>query len=382
VVKRGRLKSIIAGYPWFLDWGRDALIVLRGMIADGRTEDARAVLMQFGRFEKNGTLPNMIHGDDADNRSTSDAPLWFFLACRDLVRFEKKPSFLDEICGDRSIQEILISMGNAMIAGVSNGIYMDGESGLIFSPVHFTWMDTNHPAGTPREGYPIEIQALWYAALSFLAKIEPENRWKKLAEQVQTSISEVFYLKKEKYLSDCLHAKAGQSAYQAEPDDALRPNQLFAVTLDAVTDRSICKNIVTACEALLVPGAIRSLADRPLRRPLPVYQNNTLLNDPNNPYQGIYTGDEDTRRKPAYHNGTAWTWVFPSFCEAWVKTYGDGAKKTASAWLASCAPLIESGCVGNIPEILDGDYPHRQRGCDAQAWGVSEVLRVWKLLTQ
>ena len=189
-------------------------------------------------------------------------------------------------------------------------------------------------------------------------------------------------MKNHKYLADCLHASAGQPAHQAEPDDALRPNQLFAITLGAITNRSICKNVVTACEELLIPGAIRSLADRPVRRPLSIYHHGTLLNDPNAPYQGKYAGDEDTRRKPAYHNGSAWTWVFPSFCEAWVKTFGKSAKKTALAWLASCAPLIESGCIGNMPEILDGDYPHQQRGCDAQAWGVSEVLRVWRLLTQ
>ena len=101
------------------------------------------------------------------------------------------------------------------------------------------------------------------------------------------------------------------------------------------------------------------------------------MNDPYHPYQGRYQGDEDTKRKPAYHNGTAWTWLLPTFCEAWVKAYGDAGKDTAMAWLASMVPLMNSGCAGHLPEILDGDFPHTHRGCDAQAWAASELLRVW-----
>jgi starch synthase (maltosyl-transferring) len=197
-----------------------------------------------------------------------------------------------------------------------------------------------------------------------------------LAEQVRASISERFWLDAG-YLSDCLHATPGQSAKAATPDDALRPNQLLAITLGAVGDGKICRKILRACEELLVPGAIRSLADRPVKYQIPVSYDGKLLNDPNRPYWGTYTGDEDTRRKPAYHNGTAWTWPFPSFCEAWVQTYGDGSRETALSWLASSTELINSGCLGQVPEIVDGDFPHTQRGCDAQAWGVSELLRVW-----
>jgi starch synthase (maltosyl-transferring) len=98
------------------------------------------------------------------------------------------------------------------------------------------------------------------------------------------------------------------------------------------------------------------------------------VNDPEAPYVGVYAGDEDTRRKPAYHNGTAWTWVFPSFCEAWADCFGPGEVETALAWLASSSRLINDGCVGHVPEIVDGDAPHHRRGCDAQAWGVSELL--------
>ncbi|MBW2605773.1 MAG: glycogen debranching protein, partial [Deltaproteobacteria bacterium] len=274
-------------------------------------------------------------------------------------------------------------IASSMIATTPNGIRMDPKSCLLFSPAHFTWMDTNHPAGTPREGYPIEIQALWFAALSFLARIDAGSNskdWAKIAEQVQASILDLFYLKKEGYLSDCLHAHADTPAHRAKPDDALRPNQLLAVTLGAVTDTSVIRKVVAACEELLIPGAIRSLADRKVRSPLEIVHHGKVLNNPEHPYQGKYKGDEDTKRKPAYHNGTAWTWLFPSFCEAWVSAYGDRGKPAARAWLASSIRLISRGCVGHVPEILDGDFPHIHRGCDAQAWGVSELLRVWEKL--
>jgi glycogen debranching enzyme len=244
-------------------------------------------------------------------------------------------------------------------------------------------MDTNHPAGTPREGYPVEIQALWHHALLFLAAIDPSEtrgNWKKWSQTVQASVLELFVLEKEGYLSDCLHAAGNLPARRAETDDALRPNQLLTVTLETVSDAAVSQKIVTACEELLVPGGIRSLADRPVQRPLAVYHDGTLLNDPHHPYQGKYSGDEDTGRKAAYHNGTAWTWLFPSFCEAWVKAYGKSGKDAALAWLASSTRQIDQGCVGHVPEIMDGDFPHRQRGCDAQAWGVSELMRVWSQL--
>jgi predicted glycogen debranching enzyme len=380
VVKRGDLKTVIAGYPWFLDWGRDALIFVRGLVAAGKMADARDIVIQFARFEKQGTLPNMIQADNAANRDTSDAPLWLVTACADLVQAEGNAHFIESDCGDRSMRQILLSIGQSIKAGTPNGVGMDPESGLVFSPTHFSWMDTNHPAGTPRQGYPIEIQALWHAALSFLSKIdsaETANTWRHLAQKVRDSILKYFWQPDLGYLSDCLHAAPGQPAKDATADDALRPNQLLAITLGAITEPQKCKHILAACQELLVPGAIRSLADRPVRHRLKIHHHGKLINDPHHPYQGHYEGDEDTRRKPAYHNGTAWTWLFPSFAEAWAMTYGQDAFETALSWLTSSAPLLEHGCLGHIPEILDGDSPHTARGCDAQAWGASELLRVW-----
>lgn len=380
VVRRGDFSTVIAGYPWFLDWGRDTLIAARGLIAAGKLRETREILLQFAKFEKDGTLPNMIRGDDARNRDTSDAPLWFFTACAELAAAEGDDAFLDTALEGRTVRGILTDMAGSIIQGTPNGIRMDPLSGLVFSPSHFTWMDTNHPAGTPREGYPVEIQALWHHALAFLARIGGDGSagwWRELAEKVRNAIVQRFFLEEEGYLADCLHTLPGRSALQAEPDDALRPNQIFALTLGAVTDPVICRRVLDACLGLLVPGAIRSLADKPTRHPLEIIHHGRRLGDPHKPYRGIYAGDEDTARKPAYHNGTAWTWVFPSFCEAWAAHYGEAGKATARAWLASSTTIINSHCAGHMPEILDGDTPHRQKGCDAQAWGDTELLRVW-----
>lgn len=379
VVRRGDFRTVIAGFPWFLDWGRDTLIVARGLVAAGRYDVVKAILMQFASFESEGTLPNMIRGNDAGNRDTSDAPLWLFTVCADLAAATGETEFLESDCNGRSLKQILIDLSTAIIRGTPNGVIMDAASGLIYSPSHFTWMDTNYPAGSPRQGYPIEIQALWYAALRFLTSIDVTQNtiWADLAEQVRTSIHKLFWRPALGYLSDCRHCGPGQNAREAQADDALRPNQLLAITLRAITDPAICRQILDHCQSLLVPGAIRSLADRPVQTPITIQHKGILLNDPQSPYWGTYGGDEDSRRKPAYHNGTAWTWPFPSFCEAWATTYGHGSVDTARSWLSSIIGLFNSHCVGQIPEIVDGDAPHAQRGCDAQAWSVSEVLRVW-----
>lgn len=383
IVKRGAFATVIAGYPWFLDWGRDTLIFCRGMVAAGMTDMTVDILRQFATFEHEGTLPNMIRGNDATNRNTSDAPLWLFVACRDLLRAGHR-DFLDMPCGRRRLRDVLIDLGDALCRGAANRIYLDAESGLLHSPAHFTWMDTNHPAGTPREGYPIEIQALWFAALDLLAEIEtPEKnpRWRALAARVEGSMHDLYFQDHLGYCADCLHGSSGRPARACRPDDALRPNQLFAITMGAITDPKRSQQILQACEKLIVPGAIRSLADQPVEAPLAVYHQERLLNDPHNPYQGRYQGDEDTCRKPAYHNGTAWTWVFPSFCEARAMVYGESSRASAHALLATALDHLNTGCLGHIPEILDGDAPHRPRGCDAQAWSVSEVYRVWQMLS-
>ncbi|MDD4102286.1 MAG: amylo-alpha-1,6-glucosidase, partial [Kiritimatiellae bacterium] len=377
VVRRDNLCTVIAGYPWFLDWGRDTLIALRGMIADGRYDESLAILQEFGRFEERGTLPNIIHGNTVGNRDTSDAPLWFCVAAGDLMEAIGDRKVLDTRCGERKLREVMVSILSHYRDGTPNGIRMDPQSGLIFSPAHFTWMDTNYPAATPREGYPVEIQALWIAALQLLAR-KVDASWEALAEHAAHSLAKLFEMPGG-WLADCLRAAPGVPAARSEMEDALRPNQLLAVTLGVPMERSLRVGVVRACEQLLTPGAIRSLADLPVKTALPVLREGVVLNDPHRPYQGQYLGDEDTRRKPAYHNGTAWSWQFPLYAEALYAVYGTQAARMAGlSLLATAVDQLNSGCLGHMPEICDGDAPHAARGCAAQAWGVSELLRVWK----
>ncbi|MEX1313364.1 MAG: amylo-alpha-1,6-glucosidase, partial [Desulfotignum sp.] len=374
LVDRGPDKSVIAGYPWFLDWGRDSLIFCRSLVELGRLTEAKAILHLFGRFEHHGTLPNMICGEDAGNIETSDAPLWFFACCRDILEKTGDTGFLDQDLDGRALKQVLLDMAHAIATGTPTGVRLDSETNLLYSPSHFTWMDTNFPAGSPRQGYPVEIQALWHNALVFLEKIDPGKAWGRKAELVRHSIETLFWNEAQGYFSDCLQGDG--PANQAIPDDALRPNQLMLFTLGVIPSGEKARKAVETCLELLVPGGIRSLADRRLAVPLPVVHHGETLNDPHHPYAGVYKGDEDTNRKPAYHNGTAWTWPFPVFCEAWAKVFGEKSHATCLAWLGSMKHLMRTGAAGYIPEILDGDFPHIPRGCDAQAWGVSEAARV------
>lgn len=343
VVKRDDLKTVIAGYPWFLDWGRDTFIVLRGMIAAGRTDDARRILAAFAAFEDRGTLPNIIYGTTAGNRDTTDAPLWFVRCVEELERRESgKAEGLD------ALRKTCTSIVDNYLKGTPNGIRVDPDSGLVWSPSHFTWMDTNYPACTPRVGYPVEIQALWISALRYLGRDA-------LADRALQSVQALF--RWEHGYRDCLAAPNGEPARQATPEDTIRPNQLFLVTLGVLDDPAT----LAATEELLVPGGVRSLnAGHPL-------------------YRGVYAGDEDTARKPAYHNGTVWSWPFPLYAEALVKT-GACSAAVARSLLAGAVENLNTGCIGHLSECMDGDAPHAQKGCTAQAWSDSELLRVWLTL--
>jgi glycogen debranching enzyme len=248
-------------------------------------------------------------------------------------------------------------------------------------------MDTNYPAGTPRAGYPVEIQVLWIRLLRHLAKLGLERvgeSWKDLAERAEISLNKYFWMDERGYLADVLLAPQSEPAERATRDDALRSNYLLAVSFGLIAGERARRCVEVAARYLVVPGALRSLAPLPVSLPLPIYGHYGLLNDPSNPFWGRYEGDEDTRRKPAYHNGTAWTWTFPTFAEALVRAWDaqPEAVAAARAYLRSSERLLREGCLGQLPEILDGDAPHQQRGCDAQAWAATEALRVWKLLSR
>ena len=363
IVKRDDLKTVIAGYPWFLDWGRDTFIFLRGLIAAGETDIALKILAAFAAFEENGTLPNIIYGKTAGNRDTTDAQLWFIRCVEEVQakvaaapgtgegltrRHEGTEEKTDETLA--ALKKTCASIVDNYLKGTPNGIRVDPDSGLVWSPSHFTWMDTNYPACTPRVGYPVEIQALWISALRYLDRDE-------LAERALASVKALF--RWEHGYRDCLAAPHGEPACAAVPEDTVRPNQLFLITLGVLDDKSI----LAATEELLVPGGIRSLnAENPL-------------------YRGVYAGDEDTARKPAYHNGTVWAWPFPLYAEALVAT-GACSRDVARSLLAGAVENLNAGCLGHLSENADGDAPHAQKGCTAQAWSDSELLRVWLKLSR
>ena len=372
-MKRGRRSSVIAGYPWFLDWGRDTLIVSRGLCRCAKFRQATAdILCEFASFESGGTIPNVIRGSDVGNRDTADAPLWLIVAVRDYIDAVGNKEILDADCAGRKLRKVLESIVENYRRGTPNGIVMDEESKLVFSPSHFSWMDTNYPAGTPREGYPIEIQALWYASLKFLGFDE-------LAKAVRTSVEKYYFSATSVGASDCLHTSGFSQANSAVPDDHIRPNQLLALTLGAI-GRKYYATVIDAASRLLVPGAIRTLADCDTAYRLPVELHGMLLNDPGHPYQGHYCGPEDTARKVSYHNGTAWCWPFPSYCEALYLERGESERERVLSLLMSMAGYLESEIPGQLPEVADGDAPHSAGGCPAQAWSISEFYRVWRLL--
>ena len=318
VVRRDDFKTVIAGYPWFLDWGRDSLISARGLLAAGLNDEVRQILLTFAKFEKDGTLPNTIHGNDVSNRDTSDAPLWFAVVCEDLA---DAGFFNVRVNSNHTVRDVLANIAENYSQGTPNGIRMDSDSALIWSPAHFTWMDTNFPAGTPREGYPVEIQALWIRLLRLLEKISPpteQKKWRDLADRATASLEKFFWLEEKGWFADVLLAKPRVPARDATSSDALRSNCLFTVSLgvcgsdEGITATRAKRCVIAAQKYLVVPGALRSLAPLPVSTPLPVYRDGQLLNNPVEPYWSRYEGDEDTRRKPAYHNGTAWAWTFPS----------------------------------------------------------------------
>ena len=350
LVRRNENKTVIAGYPWFLDWGRDTFIFLRGAIADGRLDDAERILSAFAAFEENGTLPNIIYGDAAGNRDTVDAQLWFVLCVKEWTAKVGGKRRMAQKMFRRTVESIVENY----VKGTPNGIHVDMDSGLVWTPSHFTWMDTNYPACTPRCGYPVDIQAMWIAALRFAG-----GEWSALADKATESV--LRYFAGDGGFADCLDAWNGEPAARATADLSLRPNQLHLVTLDAVKDVAMARRIVDSCERLLVPGGIRSLAAEDSK------------------YRGCYSGDEDTSRKPAYHNGTVWVWPMPLYAEAAVKC-GRLTPAQAESLLAGVLENINTECLCHVSEIADGDAPHVQKGCRAQAWSVSEFLRVLLLL--
>ncbi|MFN8012303.1 MAG: amylo-alpha-1,6-glucosidase [Holophagaceae bacterium] len=364
LARRGGHRTVIAGFPWFLDWGRDAAVAARGLVAAGWRDEALDLLRLLGSLERGGSLPNQMAVDG--DRGTSDAPLWFALACGEAAARFGTEVLLEAPREGRPLRDVLTSLGRGLLDGTPSGSRLDAASGLVWSPARQTWMDTDHPAWTPREGYPVELQVLavrLFELLQGLGAPSPGEPWGERAARTRASL-DAFWVEEKGWYADVLEAGPGQPAQGAKPDVRLRPNQLLGIALGLVTGSRARRAVEAATRHLVVPGGLRSLA--PLAQEGP-------------PYLGRYLGDEEGHRKPAYHNGTAWPWWLPIYAEALAAAwdFAPGAVAAARSHLADLASRMDEGCLGQLPELLDGDAPHAPRGCDAQAWSVSEALRVW-----
>jgi predicted glycogen debranching enzyme len=351
------LRSVIAGYHWFGDWGRDTMISLEGlMLCTGRYAEAKATLLTFAQYVRDGLLPNLFpEGEQAGLYHTVDASLWYFHAVQRYIHYTQDDAILTHL------MPVLRNIIEHHMSGTRFGIHMDTTDGLIraSSPLHpLTWMDAHMGdlIFTPRRGKPVEIQALWYNALRLMCDWESSSEtlatlYAKCARQVYASFNARFWNAAAGCLFDVVDGVDGNDA-------SLRPNQIFAISLDKpVLAPERWRSVLTLVQAqLLTPYGLRTLGvDNPAYRP-------------------TYYGDLATR-DAAYHQGTVWPWLIGHFIDAWLKLDRD-ATQARSMLGAFPAHLAEAG-VGTISEVFDAQLPHVPHGCIAQAWSVAEVLRAW-----
>jgi predicted glycogen debranching enzyme len=362
--------TVIAGYPWFSDWGRDTMIALPGLaLATGRHADAAAILRTFARYVSEGMLPNRFPdgGDDAEY-NTVDATLWFFHAVSAYIAATEDRALL------REVYPTLCDIITWHRRGTRYGIHVDPQDGLLYAGqtgVQLTWMDAKVGdwVVTPRIGKAVEINALWHYALSELASwagLLKDRRgatdYRAAADRVAASFASTFWYPAGGYLYDVVDGPEGTMEQGRRVDASFRPNQIFAVSLGSdLLDSARARAVVDACaRELLTPVGLRSLA----------------RGDPH--YVARYTGDPRAR-DGAYHQGTVWNWLLGPFVLAHHRVYGNADH--GLALLGGLAGHLDEGCIGSIGEIMDGEPPHRPRGCFAQAWSVSETLRAFHALT-
>ncbi|HTQ33757.1 MAG TPA: amylo-alpha-1,6-glucosidase [Stellaceae bacterium] len=348
-------RSVVAGYPWFGDWGRDTMISLPGLcLATGRFDEARLILETFARFVDGGMLPNVFPGaGDVPEYNTVDAALWYVEAWRAYVEATGDEAAL------RQVFRVLASIVDGYTRGTRFGIAVDPADGLVRAGepgVQLTWMDARVGdwVVTPRMGKPVEINALWYNALVALAALaerigESGAAHTAAAEQAKAGFAR-FVRPDGQGLYDVLDGPGGDDA-------TLRPNQVFAVSLPASPlDTVQQQSVLTACAPLVTPYGLRSLA-------------------PSDPaYCPIITGPPH-QRDGAYHQGTVWAWLLGHWALANYRVSGDAA--VAQAVLAGIEPHLSDAGLGQVSEIFDGDPPHTPRGCPAQAWSVACILEAW-----
>jgi predicted glycogen debranching enzyme len=349
-------RTVIAGFPWFCDWGRDTMIALPGLtLATGRPEIARSILRTFARFVDGGMLPNCFNdAGTAPEYNTVDAALWFIEAARLSYAATSDQLFLEELF------PVLAAIVEHHQRGTRHNIHVDGNDGLLYAGapgVQLTWMDARvgDRVVTPRMGKPVEINALWYNALLTMAKFadrlkKPAARYTEMAKRVRASFGR-FWNTAEDCCFDVLEGPSGNEA-------AVRPNQIFAVSLpeSPLTAQQQVAVVETCARRLLASFGLRSLAPG------------------GSGYAGRYEGGP-AARDSVYHQGTVWGWLLGPFALAWMRVHGDPAG--ALALLEPMAHHLQAACLGSVSEIFDGDPPFTPRGCFAQAWSVAEVLRAW-----
>ncbi|MCK5270546.1 MAG: glycogen debranching enzyme family protein, partial [Sedimentisphaerales bacterium] len=391
------------GYPWLSLQVRGSLHCVGGLLAAGREDAAKDVILLSASTASQGLLLDWLDGTSTE-RTDTEASLRLFTAAYNYVGQTGDTSFWD--CGvgtraglsntgtterERSLREVLVDIyehfrnGNlcknkdckAIDSSNNDRPGLDHKSGLLYSPAGFSWMNTSHPCATPRGGYPIEVQALWYRALGVLAEIHPPYRGEaeQLREQIAEKFMDWYWSDKREYLADVLIADRNTLADKAPPDSSLRFNQLAAINANLVPLEEARQIVDIISRRLLIPGGVRSLSEEPLATPLKIVDDKgILLADPRMPYQGACVGGEVARRV-AYHNGTAWPSAYPSFIEARASVFcfTDLAVKQALAFFEPTKTHLTEGGIGNISEMKDGNYPHRPRGCYAYALGVAET---------
>lgn len=359
-----KMMTVLAGLPWFTDWGRDTMIAFTGLtLCTKRFKEAEEILLTFARYIRHGIVPNMFPDDNMPPLyNTVDASLWYFYAVYQYLHYN--PAAEAEAFVKEQIFPHLKEIISAYEKGTDFSIYME-DDGLIHAGSgldQITWMDVRVGdwVATPRHGKPVEINALWYNALRIMESLcekfdEDASAYRTRANQVKESFNAKFWDSSNQCLFDVVDGD--------EPDDHIRPNQIYAVSLPfSLLPEEQEKAVVALVEKELFVGCgLRSLA-------------------PDHPdYHGIYCGAL-AKRDAAYHQGTAWGFLLGRFFSAYMKVnhHSSSAAENAVHMLEPVRKhLSDSGCIGSISEIFDGDAPHNPRGCYAQAWSVGEVLRCY-----
>nr|HKT26278.1 amylo-alpha-1,6-glucosidase [Terriglobales bacterium] len=355
------IRTVIAGYHWFTDWGRDTMISLEGLtLATGRHAEAGYILRTFAHYIRDGLIPNMFpEGKNSGLYHTADATLWFFHAVHKYVQYTEDRATL------RILLPELCDIVECHVNGTRFGIKVDSKDGLLSQGAdgyQLTWMDAKVGdwVVTPRRGKAVEINALWYNALRLLEEWTREERSEETAQKFSSyadrafdSFNQRFWYREGQYLYDVVDGKDGKA------DPALRPNQLFAISLEhPVLEQRYWAPVLEIVERkLLTPVGLRSLS-------------------PDHPdYKPRYFGDLRAR-DAAYHQGTVWAWLIGPFIDAWLKLH-PGSFSHARKYLLGFTDHLSEGCIGSVSEIFDADPPFTPRGCIAQAWSVAELLRCW-----